>query len=372
MDWPLLADLPPEDVQAAALDRPSPDVRRGEVVFHRDDPADSLHLVVRGRFGARVLTPLGDGALVDVLGPGQSFGELALLGLATRGARRPLRGPRGRRDPLRLSRRLRRLQREHPGVKDVLLRLLAEQLRRSTDRVVEAHYVDAETRVRRRVAELAAIYPSGVVPLTQEDIAAMAGTSRATVNRVLREEEKRGSVALARGRTTVLDPRPSGDAAAARLAREVVQERAEQPVEALRARDPHLLAGRVQADDLGPDRDHLDAREPLAEHGALEPAVDDRRARARVRTAAVYVDCRGAEELGVEPRLPGRIRAPHLDLRSAESRERLHRRERASSSAAAFELRAIDASVSIPSSVVAHREAAARLDDVRADRARAR
>jgi len=45
----------------------------------------------------------------------------------------------------------------------------------------------------------------GVVPLTQEDIAAMAGTSRATVNRVLREEEKLGAVALARGRTDVLD-----------------------------------------------------------------------------------------------------------------------------------------------------------------------
>jgi CRP-like cAMP-binding protein len=90
-------------------------------------------------------------------------------------------------------------------VKDVLLRLLAEQLRRSTDRVVEAHYVDAETRVRRRLVDLAAAYESGVVPLTQEDIAAMAGTSRATVNRVLREEEKLGAVALARGRTTLLD-----------------------------------------------------------------------------------------------------------------------------------------------------------------------
>ena len=42
------------------------------------------------------------------------------------------------------------------------------------------------------------------MPLTQEDIAAMAGTSRATVNRVLREEQKLGAVALARGRTTVL------------------------------------------------------------------------------------------------------------------------------------------------------------------------
>ena len=97
------------------------------------------------------------------------------------------------------------LQREHPGVKDVLLRVLAEQLRRSTERVVEAHWVDAETRVRRRLAELAVTYEDGVVPLTQEDIAAMAGTSRATVNRVLREEQKLGAVALARGRTSVLD-----------------------------------------------------------------------------------------------------------------------------------------------------------------------
>jgi CRP-like cAMP-binding protein len=98
-----------------------------------------------------------------------------------------------------------RLQISHPGVKDVLLRLLAEQLRRASDRIVEAHYVDAETRVRRRLSELTGTYGSDVVPLTQEDLAAMAGTSRATVNRVLREEEKRGTVALKRGRTTVLD-----------------------------------------------------------------------------------------------------------------------------------------------------------------------
>jgi CRP-like cAMP-binding protein len=43
------------------------------------------------------------------------------------------------------------------------------------------------------------------VPLTQEDLAGLAGTSRATVNRVLREEEERGTVKLGRGRTTVLD-----------------------------------------------------------------------------------------------------------------------------------------------------------------------
>jgi hypothetical protein len=55
--------------------------------------------------------------------------------------------------------------------------------------------------------ELARLYEGGpiTVPLTQEALAEMAGTSRATVNRVLREEQKRGSVELARGRTVVRD-----------------------------------------------------------------------------------------------------------------------------------------------------------------------
>jgi CRP/FNR family transcriptional regulator, cyclic AMP receptor protein len=204
VEWPLLADLPPEDVRQLLAIARRRTFSRGEVVFHRDDPADSLHLVVRGRFGARVLTPVGDSVLVEVVGPGQSFGELALLlpdarRSATVEALEAGETRSVRRDDFVL------LQREHPGVKDVLLRLLAEQLRRSTDRVVEAHHVDAETRVRRRLLDLATTYDGGVVPLTQEDIAAMAGTSRATVNRVLREEEGLGTVALGRGRTSVLD-----------------------------------------------------------------------------------------------------------------------------------------------------------------------
>jgi CRP-like cAMP-binding protein len=63
--------------------------------------------------------------------------------------------------------------------------------------------------VLRRVCELTELYRAGdgevVVPLTQEEIAELAGTSRATVNRVLREAERRGSVELRRGRTAVLD-----------------------------------------------------------------------------------------------------------------------------------------------------------------------
>ena len=204
----MLADLPDEDVRELLAIARRRTFARGEVVFHRDDPADSLHLIVRGRFAARVTTPLGDSVLLEIFGPGESFGELALL---LPGAHRSATVSTLEEGETRSVFRddFRRLQRAHPGVKDVLLRLLADQLRRSSDRIVEAHYVDAETRVRRRLHELAGKYGDTAgevaVPLTQEDLAAMAGTSRATVNRVLREEERRGVVALARGRVTVLD-----------------------------------------------------------------------------------------------------------------------------------------------------------------------
>jgi CRP-like cAMP-binding protein len=203
VEWPLLAGLPDEDVRQLLGIARRRTFQKGEVVFHRDDPAESLHLIARGRFAARLQTPLGDSVLLDVLGPGQSFGELALL---LSGSKRSATVSALEAGETRSVFRddFARLQRQHPGVKDVLLRLLAEQLRRSSDRIVEAHYVDAETRVRRRVCELAEIYETGVVPLTQEDLAAMAGTSRATVNRVLREEGRRGTVALRRGRVTVL------------------------------------------------------------------------------------------------------------------------------------------------------------------------
>lgn len=205
MEWPLLSDLEPEDVRELLSIARRRTFAKGEVVFHRNDPADSLHLIARGRFGARVTTPTGDTVLFDVLGPGQAFGELALLlpdaqRTATVSALEDGETRSIFRDDFGL------LQRSHPGVKDVLLRLLAEQLRRASERIVEAHYVDADTRVRRRLVELAGTYDSGVVPLTQEELAAMAGTSRATVNRVLRDEAKGGTVALQRGRVTVTEP----------------------------------------------------------------------------------------------------------------------------------------------------------------------
>jgi CRP-like cAMP-binding protein len=176
---------------------------RNEVVFHRDDPADTLHLIARGRFAVRVTTQLGETVTVAVHGPGEAFGELALVEEDVRRSTSVVALEPGEtyavgRDDFA------RVRRQYPAVNEVLVRLLARRLRRQSELLVEALFVSAEARVLRRVCELAKLY-GDEIPLTQEDIAGLAGTSRATVNRVLRAESKRGTVELRRGRMYMLD-----------------------------------------------------------------------------------------------------------------------------------------------------------------------
>ena len=212
VEWKLLRDVPDEDVRQVLQIARRRTFSRGEVVFHHGDPADSLQLIVKGRFAVRITTPLGDTALIAVHGPGDSFGELALVSDDSVRSATVAALEAGETRSV-YQRDFARLQREHPSVNAVLVTLLADQVRRMNERIVEAHYVDADKRVRRRLSELVRIYGDGdgvTVPLTQEDLAEMAGTSRATVNRVLREEEKRGTVALQRGKTVVVDAEALG------------------------------------------------------------------------------------------------------------------------------------------------------------------
>jgi CRP-like cAMP-binding protein len=204
----LLAGLPDADVQRVLSIARRRTFRRGEVVFHMGDPADTLHLIAAGRFAVRVQTALSDAVILTVLGPGELFGELALLQPdARRSATVEALEPGETRSVHRPD--FEELRRHHPQVSDVLIAILSSQVQRLSRRLLEALHMPADRRVLRRLSELAAVYGADAgevtVPLRQEDLAGLAGTSRATVNRVLREEEGRGSVRLGRGRVIVID-----------------------------------------------------------------------------------------------------------------------------------------------------------------------
>ena len=206
MEWELLRGVPPADVRRLLQVARRRTFARGEVVFHEGDPADSLHLVAKGRFAVRVRTPLGDEAVLALCGPGQAFGELALVSGAETARAATVESLEAGETHAVYRGEFDRLRQAHPGVGDVLVAVLAEQVRQRDALLLDAYYATAEKRVLRRLRDVTSMYADGVVRLTQEDLASLAGTSRATVNRVLREEERRGTVALERGRCTVVDP----------------------------------------------------------------------------------------------------------------------------------------------------------------------
>lgn len=209
MTWPLLAPLHDDErASLLAVARPR-SFGKGEVVFHEGDPGESLHLVKSGRFAVRVSIPSGDTATLSVLSPGADFGELALLGenrerTATVSALEPS-------TTLMLSRNdFLQLRTRHPLVEQLLVQRLARRVDELSQSLLEALYVGVDRRVMRRLLDLGAAYEvdkrsSVVVPITQDDLAGMAGTTRPTVNQVLQRLASDGTIVLGRGRIEIVD-----------------------------------------------------------------------------------------------------------------------------------------------------------------------
>jgi len=79
LDLGLLSDLAPAERRevVASMHRHTYDA--GDVVFHEGDAADTVHFVVEGRVVARRSSEQGDRLAYAVMGPGQAFGELAMI-----------------------------------------------------------------------------------------------------------------------------------------------------------------------------------------------------------------------------------------------------------------------------------------------------
>jgi len=99
---------------------------------------------------------------------------------------------------------------EHPTVERLLVGILAARVNRLTTHLVDSLSLPVDQRVVRRLVEVCRVYAAPdatavVVPLTQEDLAGLAGTTRPTVNTVLRRLAGDGVVSLSRGRIEVHD-----------------------------------------------------------------------------------------------------------------------------------------------------------------------
>ena len=208
MEWKLLDSLSDVDRRAVISRCHRQRYPKGAFICHQGELGDSVHLIDTGTVAIRVNGPVGDMITVDVMRPGNSFGEQALI---NEGAVRSATVVALERvETMRLTRDdFRALWEEHPGASMVVAKMLEARLRSTSQALLDALHLPAKTRVMRRLGFLADIYAghaSQSIPLTQDDIASMAGTTRQTVNRILNEAQMDGLVDLNRGRIVILDP----------------------------------------------------------------------------------------------------------------------------------------------------------------------
>jgi CRP/FNR family transcriptional regulator len=208
---PLFSQLSGEDldeISRVAVPRSYP---KGVRVFHEGDHSDACYIVRSGDLRVTREHPDGRAIALATLGPGDIFGELAMLDGEARSASvealtecQLLALP---------AADVRRLLRGSSEITVKLVFALTRRLREANERIARQSFQTVPSRVAGVLSQLTAEEAplqgrEGVtIRMTQADLAQLAGTSRESVSRFLAVLERAGVVHVGRGRVTVLEPR---------------------------------------------------------------------------------------------------------------------------------------------------------------------
>lgn len=205
---PLFRGLAPAALERVASLATQRQYRAGETICSQGDPGDALFAVVTGRI--RISSGAADGReiFLNIMEPGDSFGEIALLDGGTRTAS-AVAMVASELVSLRRDHLFALLERE-PGVALDLLRLCGERLRWTSGLLEDAALLDAPARLAKRLFSLGQMHGERTgtgftLRISQEDLASFLGVSRQAVNQQLQAWKAKGWVELGRGVVTVLD-----------------------------------------------------------------------------------------------------------------------------------------------------------------------
>ena len=200
---PLFACLSADDRLLLAQRMRSKRFARDEVIFHRDDPASHLYVILAGTVKIALPDENGREVVVALERGGDEFGELALFDDSPRSATVTALAET---ECLLLARKdfMEALDRNHDAMRK-MLGLLAQMVRRSSGRVEDLVFLDLPGRVAKCLLDVSEAGGKGEVDLTQEDLAAFVGATRVSVNRVLADLEKRGAISIGRRHIKVKD-----------------------------------------------------------------------------------------------------------------------------------------------------------------------
>jgi CRP-like cAMP-binding protein len=182
-----------------------------QVVFREGDASDTCYIIraghvraVRAHFDGRTIT-------LAQFGPGDIFGELAMLDEERRSA--TIETLEETEAVAILGADMRRLLREHPDISVKLIAALGRRLRETNERLARQSFQTVQSRVASTLSQLVtAARAEGagdgdvLITSTQAELAQLAGSSRESASRFLAVLERAGIITQGRGKLTVHDP----------------------------------------------------------------------------------------------------------------------------------------------------------------------
>ena len=183
-------------------------VKKGTVLFRKGDTGSKLYVVCAG--AVRISTPSeqGSDAILNLITPGDIFGEIAFLDQGPRTADAVVAESGEvmvieRRDFIQL------LQ-EHPEVSMRLIEILCSRLRRTSEQVEDIIFLGLPHRLAKVLMHLYRRSSANGAPnkihITQHEISQMIGASRESTNKQLRDWQRRKWLRLERNSVVVLAP----------------------------------------------------------------------------------------------------------------------------------------------------------------------
>jgi CRP/FNR family transcriptional regulator, cyclic AMP receptor protein len=180
------------------------------VVFLRGDPGDALYGVVTGRVRISASAAGGKEVFLNIMEPGDAFGEIALLDGEPRTAAATTLAP----TELLIIRRedFLGLVKREPQLAVHLIELLCKRVRWTAEQMEDSSLLSVPARLSKRLLSLATSHgrktPAGPqLKLSQEDLAQFLGLSRQIVNKYLQTWKREGWISLGRGSVVLLDER---------------------------------------------------------------------------------------------------------------------------------------------------------------------
>ena len=207
---PYFADLEPDAFDQLCRYAKHSTLKRGATIFAKGDPGTSLFAVISGTVKISISSPDGRNAILNLIGAGEIFGEIALLDGGARSA-----------DAIANSncelfvidrREFIPFVRSQPALAMKFIELLCTRLRWTSDQVEQVILQNLPGRLASallRLTEKHKLAPQGrTIAITQQEISEMVGMTRESINKQLRAWAARDWVRLEHGAIVVLKAEP--------------------------------------------------------------------------------------------------------------------------------------------------------------------